>query len=56
MDINEKEGEKDKYLLLLEINSKDFQKLHKLIKKHDKNAFIIVNESIKVINGYFNHK
>ena len=56
MDINEKEGEPDKYLLLLEINNKDFSKLNRLIKQYDKNAFIIVNESKKVINGYFNHK
>ena len=56
MDINQKEGEPDKYLLLFEINNKDFEKLNKLIKKKDKNAFIIVNESIKVINGYFGIK
>ena len=56
MDINEKEGQPDKYLLLLEINSKDFSKLHRLIKRYDKNAFIIVNESKTVINVYFGNK
>ncbi len=56
MDINEKEGMPDKYLLLMEIHKNDFDKLHKMIKKYDKNAFIIVNESKTVINGYFSHK
>ena len=56
MDINEKEGLPDKYMLFMEINKKDFDKLHGLVKKYDKNAFIVVNESLAVINGYFNHK
>lgn len=56
MDINEKEGLPDKYMLFIEINKKDFDRLHQLVKDYDKNAFIVVNESLVVINGYFNHK
>lgn len=56
MDINEKEGFPDKYMLFMEINKNDFDKLHTLIKQYDKDAFIVVNESLTVINGYFNHK
>ena len=56
MDINEKKGLPDKYMLFMEINKKDFDKLHKLVKEYDRNAFIVVNESLAVINGYFNHK
>ena len=52
-NINQKKGYPDKYMFFLEINQKDLTKLQKLIKKHDKNAFIVVNESKKVINGYF---
>lgn len=56
MNINQKEGNPDKYLIILEINNKYFDELYSLIKKQDKNAFIVVNESVKVINGYFNYK
>lgn len=56
IDINHKKNEADKYMLFLEINKKDFNKLHKLIKSYDQNAFIVINESKKVINGYFNNK
>ena len=56
LDINEKEGLPDKYLLFMEINQNDFNKLHKMIKEFDKNAFIVANESKTVINGYFLNK
>lgn len=56
IDINHKKEEPDKYMFFLEINQTDFDKLHKLIKKYDKDAFIVANESKNVINGYFNHK
>ena len=56
LDINHKKDEPDKYMFFLEINKKDFEKLHKLIKNYDKDAFIVANESKEVINGYFNHK
>ncbi len=56
MDIRQKDEDPDKYMFFLEINKNDFDKLHKLIKKFDKNAFIVVNESKTVINGYFSQK
>lgn len=56
MDIRQKDNESAKYMFFLEINSTAFDKLHKLIKKYDKNAFIVVNESKTVVNGYFGQK
>ena len=56
MDIRQKDNEPDKFMFFLEINSNDFDKLHKIIKKHDKKAFIVVNESKTVVNGYFKEK
>ena len=53
IDINQQKGKPDKYMLFLEINKNDFNKLFKLIKKYDKDAFIVINESKGVINGYF---
>lgn len=56
MDINQKENEADKYMFFLEINKKDFDKLHSLTKQYDKKAFTVVNESKQVIGGYFKRK
>ena len=56
MDIRQKDNEPNKFMFFLEINSEDFDKLHKIIKKHDKKAFIVVNESKTVVNGYFKEK
>ena len=53
ININQKDGTPDKYMFFLEINKNDFSKLFKLIKKYDKDAFIVINESKSVINGYF---
>lgn len=56
MDIRQKDDDPDKYMFFMEINSSDFNKLHKIIKKYDKKAFIVVNESKTVVNGYFGQK
>ena len=56
MDIRQKDDDPDKYMFFMEINKNDFDRLHRLIKKFDKNAFIVVNESKVVINGYFSQK
>lgn len=53
MDLKEKDKTPDKYMFYIEINKHDFNKLYKIIKKHDKNAFIVVSESKFSINGYF---
>jgi len=56
MDINQKEGEPDKYMFFMEIDKNNLNRLCSLIKKYDKNAFIVINESKAVINGYFSEK
>ena len=56
IDINQKNEKPDKYMFFLEIKKNDFSRLYKLIKKYDKNAFIVINESKSVINGYFYDK
>lgn len=42
-----------KNMLFMEINKKELKNLEKLIKELDKKAFIVVNESKYVANGYF---
>lgn len=42
----------EKYMLFIEIDKNDFNSLQKIIKKYDKKAFIVVNETKYVQNGY----
>lgn len=56
MDMKEQDNLPNKYMFFLEINANDFNKLHKITKKYDKNAFIVVNESKTVVNGFFTQK
>ncbi len=56
MDIRQKDDDPDKYMFFMEINSNDFDKLHRIIKEYDDKAFIVVNESKTVVNGYFSQK
>ena len=42
-----------KYMLIIEIKKKEITSLRKLIKELDDKAFIIVNETKMVQNGYF---
>lgn len=56
MDMQDEGTYPDKYMLFLEINNNDFNKLHEIIKKYDRNAFIVVNESKTVVNGFFTQK
>ena len=44
---------KNKYMLFVDIDSKYYKSLYKIIKSVDENAFIVVNEAILVHNGYF---
>lgn len=48
-----KEGSK-KSMLFIEVDKKKLNDLKELIKKIDKNAFIVVNETKFVENGFFN--
>lgn len=51
IDISDDENEK--FMLLIEIDKARFNKLKNVIKKYDKNAFVVVNETKDVYNGYF---
>lgn len=46
------ELDKDKYMLYIEIKNKSFSKLRNFIKKNDSKAFIVVNETKYVQNGF----
>ena len=52
MEVQGKEEKQGKYLLLIEINKHSFEQLSRLIKSMDEKAFIIVNETKYVQNGY----
>ncbi len=54
IDVKGQDEEKPKYMLLMEINKKRINQLKKLIKSLDQKAFIIINETKLVQNGYFN--
>jgi len=53
LDVEGKDKDKEKYMLLLEISSDKSDALKSLIKEIDSNAFIIVTETKHVQNGYF---
>ena len=44
----------EKYMLYIQIRDQSFEHLKDIIKKLDKKAFIVVNETKYVENGYFN--
>lgn len=47
------EGNSKKYMLYIQIDSNNYNKLINLIKELDSKAFIVVNETKYVKNGYF---
>jgi len=47
------QSKKPKYMLIIEIKNKKLAHLKELIQRLDKNAFIMVNETKLVQNGYF---
>lgn len=51
MDIKGQE-EGEKYMLYIEINNKSYEHLKSLIRKNDDKAFIVVNETKFVQNGF----
>ena len=53
MDIDGKNKEEDKYMLFIEIDDYRLEDLQKIIKENDKKAFLVVNETKYVQNGYF---
>lgn len=46
------QDEKDKYMLYIEVNNKSYNDLRKIIQKNDNKAFIVVNETKYVQNGF----
>jgi len=53
IDVKGQEQNKDKYMLFIEIDKRNFNHLRDLIKSLDERAFIVVNETRMVQNGYF---
>jgi len=53
INIEGKNEQQAKHILLIQINKKDFEHLRDSIKKLDPKAFIIVSETKYVQNGYF---
>lgn len=47
------DDQSEKYMLFISINSENYQKLNKILKGIDRKAFMVINESKYVRNGYF---
>ena len=52
IEIKGYDNSSEKYMLFIEIDKNNFSDLQKLIKKYDKKAFLVVNETKYVQNGY----
>lgn len=55
MDVEGKDKEVDRYMLFIQINKKSMTHLQKLIKNIDNSAFIVVNETKFIENGFINN-
>lgn len=53
LDVRGQEQDKEKYMLFIEIDKRNFNHLRNLIKELDEKAFVVVNETRMVQNGYF---
>ena len=53
IDVRSEKEHNEKYMLFIEIDKVKFNDLKKIIKKFDPNAFVVVNETKEVYNGYF---
>ncbi|MBR3523717.1 MAG: DUF2179 domain-containing protein [Bacilli bacterium] len=53
MNVEGYSEEKNKYMLLMEIDSNRFKELESILHKEDKKIFMMVNETKYVQNGYF---
>ena len=53
VDVKGREDHVDKYMLFIEIDKKRISGLKLLIKRLDPKAFMVVNETKYVQNGYF---
>lgn len=55
MDVEGKDKEVDRYMLFIQINKKSMNHLQRLIKNIDNSAFIVVNETKYIENGFINN-
>lgn len=55
MDVEGKDKNVDRYMLFIQINKKSMNHLQKLIKQNDSSAFIVVNETKFIENGFINN-
>lgn len=55
MDVEGKDKDVEKFMLFIQINKKSMNHLQKLIKANDSSAFIVVNETKFIENGYMNN-
>jgi len=53
MNVSGYRNDSNKYMLLLEIDSDKYKKVKKIINKHNKNVFMMLNETKYVRNGFF---
>ena len=52
IDVEGKNTDEEKDMLFIEINNKSFNHLQKIVKQIDHDAFIVVNETKYVMNGF----
>lgn len=53
VDVKGRDNKNEKYMLFIEIDKKNISHIKSVIKNIDENAFIVVNETKYVQNGYF---
>lgn len=56
VDVNSSEYGGRKYMLFIEVSGTDLQRIKDLVHKLDSKAFIVVQETNAVYNGFFNRK
>jgi len=54
IDVEGKDNTLDKFMLFIEINNKNLNHLQKIVKEIDSSAFMVVNETKHVQNGFMN--
>lgn len=54
IDVEGKDNTQDKYMLFIEINNKKLSNLQKITKEIDESAFMVINETKYVQNGFMN--
>lgn len=55
INVEGKDKTQEKYMLFIEINNKNLNHLQKIVKEIDKDAFMVVNETKYVENGFINN-